>query len=176
MHFADGGGELQLDHRDNVHFACVQGAGNCLGRKTGRGNCELKLAGRNVRESELAIVVCEGFDYCLRRRLAIERQLHVGADDGSTAFIRDLTADRARCHGRIGAASVTRLMNGGRLRLSERDRRKDTERDTEAEKRQRIEGLQNVAAAATGGICERTRSCSGHHSNFIAFAPTFSKV
>ena len=100
----------------------------------------------------------------------------MGAHDGGAAFIRDLAADRARRRGRIGAASVARLMDGGRLRLSERDRRKETERDAKAEKRQRTAGLQNLAAAATGGARERTGYRCGHHSNFIAYAPRYSKL
>ena len=66
-------------------------------------------------------------------------------------------------------------MNGRRLRLSERDGRKETERDAEAEKRQAA-GLQDLAAAATGGARERTGYRCGHHSNFIAYAPTYSKL
>jgi len=67
-------------------------------------------------------------------------------------------------------------MNSGRLRLSERDRGKDKQRDAEAEKRRRAAGLQSLAAAATGGICAQTGSRSGHHSNFIAYAPAYSKL
>src|ERR1700722_12300965 len=99
----------------------------------------------------------------------------MGAHDGGAAFVRDLAADRARWSDRIGAASVPRLMNGGRLRLSERDRRKETERDAKAEKRQAA-GLQDLAAAATGVICAQTRVRCGHHFNFIAYAPTYSKL
>ena len=145
VHFGDGGGERELDHRDDVHFTCVQDAGKCLRRETRRRNGELKRVGRNVGESELAVVVGHGF---LLGRLAVKRESDVRANDGGSTFVRDLAADRARRSERIGAVSVLRLLIGLWLRLSERDRGSGQKREAEAEKRQRLE-LRELASTPT---------------------------
>src|SRR4029077_1950895 len=132
-HFHDGGGELQLDHGNDVDFTGMQDAGNCLRCETRRGNRELKCAGRNVGESELAIAIGDYFDDFLRRGLAVKRELYVSADDGGSAFIRYLAADGA------GRDLVGLLRGGQRLRLSECERWNNENRDAETDKRQKGE-------------------------------------
>src|ERR1700720_208098 len=132
-HFHDGGGELQFHHRDDVDFAGMQDAGNCLRGETRRGNRELKCAGRNVGESELAIAIGDHFDDFLRRGLAVKRELYVSADDGGSAFIRYLAADGA---GR----------GWQRLRLSECEKWNNENRDAERDKRQKGERRASAAA------------------------------
>jgi hypothetical protein len=106
----------------------MQDAGNYLRREARGGNRELEWTGRNSNEGELAVIAGDGFDDYLGCGFAA-RQFQACADDGCFAFVRDLAGDRARRCDRSGGASLSRLMNGRRLRLSLSDRGKGTEPD-----------------------------------------------
>jgi hypothetical protein len=88
----------------------------------------------------LAIAIGDHFDDFLRRGLAVKRELHVRADDGGSAFVRYLAADRA------GRDRTGLLRGGQRLRLSECERWNNENRDAEADKRQKRERRASAAA------------------------------